>query len=111
MHDYLTVIECKDYADRVPVDRVEAFVTKSSDINANKAVMISVNGFQSGAIAVAKKRGIKLLTVSEQFEDREPLEVESRVPGSSIFGLRITRTDGMPEICPPDNKTCLGVPT
>ena len=28
LHEYLTVIECKDYADRVSVDKIDAFVTK-----------------------------------------------------------------------------------
>jgi Restriction endonuclease len=103
MHDYLTVIECKDYSERVSVDRVEAFVTKSNGVNANKAVMISVNGFQSGAITVAKKHGIKLLTVTEEFIDAKPIEIESRVPGMSIFDLRIYTTDGTADVCPPDD--------
>ena len=38
LHDYLTVIECKDLNRRVSVADVDAFATKSRDAGANKAV-------------------------------------------------------------------------
>jgi hypothetical protein len=68
LHDYLTVIECKDYAYRVPVEKVDAFVTKARDANANKAVLVSSNGYQSGCSAVAARHGIKLLTLDEKID-------------------------------------------
>jgi hypothetical protein len=70
LHEYLTVIECKDYSDKVPVEKVDAFVTKSLDVNAEKAIMISKNGFQSGCQDVAQKHGIKLLTLKEKYDPK-----------------------------------------
>src|SRR5438309_627148 len=65
IHSYLTVIECKDYATKVPVEKVDAFVTKARDVRANKAIMISSRGFQSGCSALAERHGIQLLILSE----------------------------------------------
>lgn len=53
LHDYLTVIECKDLNRRVSVADVDALATKSRDAGANKAVIVSAVGFQSGAVRVA----------------------------------------------------------
>jgi hypothetical protein len=45
LYDYLTIIECKKHTSRVSVDKVEAFVTKSRDANANKSIMIYYDFF------------------------------------------------------------------
>ena len=66
VHDYLTVIECKDFADAVPVEKVEAFVTKADDAGADKAVMVSSAGFQSGALAAARRHNVRLFTIEEK---------------------------------------------
>ena len=65
LYTYLTVIECKDLAAAVSVEKVEAFVTKSKGAGANLAVMASSSGFQSGAIDVAAQHHITLLTVAD----------------------------------------------
>jgi hypothetical protein len=64
-YTYLTVIECKDYAKPVPVGEVEQFVTKAADARANRAVMASTRGFQSGAQEVAEKHDMTLIHVTE----------------------------------------------
>jgi hypothetical protein len=64
-YDYLTLIECKDEQARVEVGDVDAFVTKSRDAGANKAIIVSSSGFQSGAKTVAEKHGIELFTLTE----------------------------------------------
>jgi hypothetical protein len=66
LHQYLTVIECKDHAGRVQVGEVDALVTKARDVRANKAVMVSANGYQSGCKDVAQRHGIKLLHLTEE---------------------------------------------
>lgn len=38
-YNYLTLIECKDWSDAVPAEKVDAFVTKSRKAGANKAIM------------------------------------------------------------------------
>ena len=64
-YDYLVIIECKDQQARVEAEDVEAFVTKSRDAGANKAIVVSSSGFQSGAKKVAEKHNIELFTLTE----------------------------------------------
>lgn len=87
LHSYLTVIECKDYASKVSVDKVDAFVTKARDANANKAVLISSKGFQSGCFAVAERHGIQLLVLSETCDTSIPELIERLTPGLNIFDV------------------------
>jgi len=64
LYDHLTVVECKDYEKPVPVEKVEAFVTKSRDAQANVAVLASTSGFQSGARDAALRHNVTLLRVT-----------------------------------------------
>ena len=64
LYDHLSVVECKEYKQPVPIEKVEAFVTKSRDVHANVAVLASSSGFQSGAMECAKRHGITLLHVT-----------------------------------------------
>jgi Restriction endonuclease len=68
LYDYLTVVECKDFTKPVPVEKVEAFVTKSRDAGAHHAVLASSSGFQEGARHVARSHNITLLHVSASDE-------------------------------------------
>lgn len=78
-HQYLTLIECKDHKNPVVVESVDAFATKTRDAKANKAVIVSASGFQSGCLDVARRHGIDLFRLNEQFNeppgaDKIPLE-------------------------------------
>jgi hypothetical protein len=64
-YDYLVLIECKDEQQHVKAEDVDAFVTKSRDTGANKAIIVSSSGFQSGAKKVAEKYNIELFTLTE----------------------------------------------
>jgi len=64
-YEYLTLIECKDYSKPVSVEKVEAFVTKVRHQKANKAIMVSAHGFQSGAKEVASREGIELYSLRQ----------------------------------------------
>ncbi|MES2793269.1 MAG: restriction endonuclease, partial [Planctomycetota bacterium] len=88
LHSYLTVIECKDYASKVSVEKIDAFVTKTRDANVNKAVFISSHGFQSGCFPVAERHGIQLLILSETTNTSIPELVERFTPGLNIFDVR-----------------------
>lgn len=87
LHSYLTVIECKDYSSKVSVDKIDAFVTKARDSNANKAVFISSQGFQSGCFPIAERHGIQLLILSETTDTSIPELVERFTPGLNIFDV------------------------
>jgi restriction endonuclease len=60
---YLVLFEVKNRKRKASAEDLDAFVTKSRDQNANKAVFVNVAGFQSGSKTVAKKHGIELFTV------------------------------------------------
>lgn len=64
-YEYLTLIECRDYGRPVKAEKVEAFVTKARHHNANKAIMVSAFGFQSGAKVVAAKENIELYSLRQ----------------------------------------------
>ena len=58
-------IECKDTKNAVPKGKVQEFFAKIEDIPNIIGVMISKNGYQSGARTYAEGKGILLLTSSD----------------------------------------------
>jgi hypothetical protein len=80
-YDYLTLIECKDEQTRVEAEDVDAFVTKSRDAGANKAIIVSSSGFQSGAKIVAENHNLDLYTLTEIHA------MPQKVPTDSIIAL------------------------
>ncbi|WP_019991022.1 ImmA/IrrE family metallo-endopeptidase [Rudanella lutea] len=63
----LNLIECKNYAKKVPVDDVEEFYAKISQVgHVNvKGIFITNNGFQKGAFTFAKSVGMMLIIVND----------------------------------------------
>lgn len=61
---YIVLIEVKNRSRKATAEDLDAFVNKSKDQQANKAVFVTAAGFQSGAIDVAKRHGIDLFTVT-----------------------------------------------
>jgi Restriction endonuclease len=61
-YDMLLVIDCKDYAEPIHVVDMGAFKSLASDVRANKAVMISTNGYTPAAITMARNAGIETRT-------------------------------------------------
>lgn len=90
LHNYLTLIECKHYGNPIPVEKVEAFITKSSDAGANKSIMFSSSGFQSGAILVATRHNVDLYTVSEEFKIPEEIKTGGTTEGINICDIIFT---------------------
>ena len=68
--DYLVLVEVKNRKRKASAEDVEAFVTKTRDKNASKAVFVTRAGFQSGAIDVARRHGIDLFTI--EFDHSRP---------------------------------------
>ena len=93
IYHYLTVIECKNYKEKIPVEKVEAFITKTKDINANKAILISSSGFQSGCVEVARRYGIKLLTLNEKVTIDPNYLVAEIIPALNIYDVRLILSD------------------
>lgn len=103
LYDYLTLIECKRYEAAVPVEKAEAFVTKSRGVKANKAVMISSSGFQSGCLKVAKDNGISLLTLSEAWQLPGELEEWEFRDALIVFEVKVAKVDGSVFVLPDVN--------
>jgi len=61
--EILGVIECKDLGKKVGTPEIDAFVTKSNDINANFKIVVSRRGFTKPAIDKAKHYGIQTLSL------------------------------------------------
>jgi hypothetical protein len=103
LYEYLTVVECKDYATPVPVEKVEAFVTKAAGVHANQAVMASSMGFQSGAQKVATKHHMELLLITESTEV-DPSIFGARfgedVPALNIVKVELEYADGERKMLP-----------
>lgn len=63
--DYKTVIECKDYASPVSIEKIEAFISKVSDIPWVIPIYATKTGYQSGAKTKAEKHNVKILVINK----------------------------------------------
>lgn len=61
--NYLAVIECKDWSERLGTPEVEAFVAKARNVNANIILMVSKKGFSEPALNLAKHEGVGTLSL------------------------------------------------
>lgn len=63
--NFLVLIECKDHSRPVGREYVQVLADRVRSTGAQKAMLFSTNGFQSGAIEYARKHGIALIRVLE----------------------------------------------
>ncbi len=63
---YKTVIECKDYNSKIPLEKIDALIGKTRDLPDIRAVFATKKGYQSGAKQKAEHNKIDLLIVREQ---------------------------------------------
>lgn len=61
--EFKIIAECKRYSTPVSREKVAVLADKVKSLGAQKGIMISTCGFQSGAFEYAKKHGIALLQV------------------------------------------------
>lgn len=66
---YKTVIECKDYASAISVEKIDALIGKVKDLPDLIPVFATKTGYQSGAKIKAQHNKIELLIVREQTDD------------------------------------------
>jgi hypothetical protein len=98
LHSYLTVIECKEYSSKVPVEKVDALATKSRDVKANKAILVSTHGFQSGCFPVAERHGIQLLVLTEASETTTSELISRITPGLNVFDVSFATPNSGPPV-------------
>ena len=93
-YNFLTVIECKDYKNSVPVEKVEAFVTKAAGVHANKAILVTSSSFQKGCFEVAERHNIDLFTLKEINELPDGMFGGQLTPGLNIFDIALVSKNG-----------------
>src|SRR6266404_5861273 len=67
--EYLLIVECKLSKRKVSVDKVEAFITNMPDVGADRALMVTNTGYQTGAVEAARAHNIDLRTLTEHVHD------------------------------------------
>lgn len=63
--EYRTIGECKMYKRPVGRDKVEILYSRMQSVHAQKGVLISTSGFQSGAVEFAREHSICLIQLIE----------------------------------------------
>lgn len=61
--EFKVICECKRYKSKVNREKVVILHDKMRSLGAQKGILLSTNGFQSGAIQYAKEHGITLIRV------------------------------------------------
>jgi hypothetical protein len=86
------IVECKLWRSRVPKEKVLALKSIVDDIGADRGIIISEEGFQSGAYDAARNTNITLVTSLEEFEktvltlsDETPLLFDDSESGLPIY--------------------------
>lgn len=60
------IIECKDYASKISVEKIDSLIGKLRDFNNIRGIFATKTGYQSGSEAKALSNGIDILRVREQ---------------------------------------------
>ncbi len=101
-YKYLTVIECKDYASAVEIEKIESLVTKAKKVGADKAVMFSSHGFQSGAVKAAMEDGVSLFSLEQTTEIPDDFLAPQKVEYVQFFEVILIKPDGTKFVLPED---------
>jgi len=79
--DILTIVECRDHARPLDIGNVDALHSKMQDVNAQKAVLVSPQGYSAMAKKKAKRLGFSLATLARaEGEATQLAEVGLDVP-------------------------------
>ena len=84
-----TIVECKDYSGKVSVGVVDVLRSVMEDVNANKGVIVSANGFSSTAIKKARRLGISLYTAHEALSDKWKIDIEIPVLVTELASVNV----------------------
>jgi hypothetical protein len=84
-----TIVECKDYKSKVSVGVIDSLHSVMEDVNANKGVVVSANGFSSKAKSKAKRLGISLYTAHEALSEKWKIDIEVPIVVTEILPLDV----------------------
>jgi restriction system protein len=68
--DLRWIVECKDWASNVPKEKVLALFAIVQDTGADKGILLSEVGFQSGAIKVSRNTNVLLTSPGPKGRDQ-----------------------------------------
>ncbi len=88
-YKYLTVVECKASSRAVEVGDVDAFVTKSMDVHASKAILVSTSGFQEGCSRVAQKHAVHLMTIADVDSLPPGVLRDELIPATNVYDIKV----------------------
>ncbi|WP_145574558.1 hypothetical protein [Yersinia alsatica] len=86
-YEYKSVIECKDYASTITIDKIDAFIGKTLDIPGLRLIYATKTGYQSGTKKKAEQHKIDLLIVREA--ENEDWRAPDGTPLVKIINLNI----------------------
>lgn len=94
-----TIIECRDYKNKLNINGIDGFHSKLMDVNAGKGVIISRKGFSKKATNKAKRVEITLCLASEINDVLDILDIEVPIRANfirSTFSLECAVTTTYP---------------
>jgi hypothetical protein len=105
--NYLTIIECKCWNRKVSQNIISQVNDVKNDVNAQKAIVVSALGFQSGALRYAEHVGIGLVKITEKLEETRHLNFNT-YPGSNHMEWLLQK-DGDAAIMEQKDAGCIGL--
>lgn len=66
---YQTAVECRRYKSKIKKSHVAAFHSVIADIGCTNGVIVTTEGFQSGAVSYAEHQGIRLVLVNPMLRE------------------------------------------
>lgn len=87
----IVLIECKKYSRSIERDVVTTLYAKLQSLGAQKGIIISTAGFQSGATQYANKHGIALWQVCDNYIKHYSASASNRVSNHISFQLEMER--------------------
>jgi hypothetical protein len=84
---YKTCIECKHYSRRIQKSHVASLIAILDDIGNATGIFATTVGYQSGAVLLAKERGVRLVTVNHLLKS---INITSNfiIPDTSILDIK-----------------------
>lgn len=91
-YSILIILECKNYNHKVPVDDLEEFYSKLSQVSGSKGILVSSNAFQEGAFNFAESKNIGLL----RYRDKSDLDwILERSPSGIVSSKYASKVEGI----------------
>ncbi|MBS1753576.1 MAG: restriction endonuclease [Ferruginibacter sp.] len=90
--DYFTIIECKNWNKTISQGMLTALKGVMDEVKAQKAIMVTALGFQSGAIKYAKSHRIGLTVITKKMNETKFLNASGPLPKDITQMLQENKT-------------------